>query len=199
MALSKEEKQQLKSDRVKSIFVETTRDMIHSEGIGQVSVRKIADRSGYSLGTVYNHFKNLDELLWMTRDKMLREMAEYLENEVPTVVSEESLSTAMVDYAKYYMKYRNVFKFFFFHHLNSDDKQGTTVVDEQKHQQQVQQTIELIMKLRNCQFEDALLLYRGIIYLVHGMLMMLISDNDGVQSESLEQDIRKSVKLILSQ
>jgi AcrR family transcriptional regulator len=51
------EKQEMK-DRI----VQAAREMFLEEGFEKVSIRKIADRIAYSVGTIYNYFKNKDEL-----------------------------------------------------------------------------------------------------------------------------------------
>lgn len=198
MTLSKEDKRQLKSERVKKVFALTARDMIHEEGITSVTVRKVAERAGYSLGTVYNHFKNIDELLWMTRDYMIREIADLLTKQAPKVESVESLAEIMVQYADYYRLNPNVFRFFYFHHLNQEDNHTSSVIQEDAHQKQTQETITLISRIKSCEPAEAVLTYKTIIYAVHGMLMMFISDNDGISDENMSEEISRLITMIMS-
>ncbi|MET3618282.1 AcrR family transcriptional regulator [Peptoniphilus olsenii] len=53
----------LKEKRMMSYFIEATREIIDEEGINKVTIRRIADKSGYNSATLYNYFKNLDVLL----------------------------------------------------------------------------------------------------------------------------------------
>lgn len=61
----------LKERRVMSYFIEATIEIIEKEGINKVTIRKIADKSGYNSATLYNYFKNLDVLLMYASVKYL--------------------------------------------------------------------------------------------------------------------------------
>lgn len=61
----------LKERRVMSYFIEATIEIIEKEGIDKVTIRKIADKSGYNSATLYNYFKNLDVLLMYASVKYL--------------------------------------------------------------------------------------------------------------------------------
>lgn len=198
MTLSKQDKTQLKSDRVKKVFAITAKDMIIEDGIESISVRKVADRAGYSLGTVYNHFKNIDELLWMARDLMIREIANYLSGQASEVVSLESIIESMVKYADYYRQNPNAFRFFYFHHLNQDDNHTASMINEERHQKQTKANIALIVDLKSCTMSEAVLIFQTIIYAVHGMLMMFISDNDGEANQDMSEEISKLVTMMIS-
>lgn len=53
----------LKEKRMMSYFIEAAIEIIEEEGIEAITLRKIAERSGYNSATLYNYFKNLDVLL----------------------------------------------------------------------------------------------------------------------------------------
>ena len=53
----------IKANRVKSYFIEAAKEIIIKEGPENVSVRKIANLSGYSYGSIYNYYTELNELM----------------------------------------------------------------------------------------------------------------------------------------
>lgn len=53
----------LKEKRMMSYFIDSTREIIDKYGFDEISIRKIAEHSGYNSATLYNYFKNLDVLL----------------------------------------------------------------------------------------------------------------------------------------
>ncbi|EFI41625.1 TetR/AcrR family transcriptional regulator [Peptoniphilus sp. oral taxon 386] len=53
----------LKEKRMMTYYINATREIIDEFGFEEVSIRKIADRSGYNSATLYNYFKNLEVLL----------------------------------------------------------------------------------------------------------------------------------------
>jgi flavodoxin len=71
-------RKEIKTQRVRKVFVGITKKMILEQGIEAVSVRKVADEAGYTVATVYNHFEHADELLSVTRDVLLNDLVLYL-------------------------------------------------------------------------------------------------------------------------
>lgn len=62
--------------RMYQIFIDATIDIIDNEGIDNVTIRKVADKAGYNSATIYNYFKNLDELKFFS---VMSYMQKYLE------------------------------------------------------------------------------------------------------------------------
>lgn len=60
MSRARQEKQ---SAEVKSRILDTARRMIAEEGIGALSVRRIAKEMDYSTGIIYHYFENKDEII----------------------------------------------------------------------------------------------------------------------------------------
>ena len=48
--------------RIMVTFVEATRELIQSEGVDGLSIRKIANEAGYNSATMYNYFRDLEHL-----------------------------------------------------------------------------------------------------------------------------------------
>ncbi|MBN2263533.1 MAG: TetR/AcrR family transcriptional regulator, partial [Prolixibacteraceae bacterium] len=55
---------QIQEERMKGYFVQAAKDILKSEGIKAISVRNIADRAGYSYTTLYNYFKDVNDLVF---------------------------------------------------------------------------------------------------------------------------------------
>jgi len=58
--------------RMRRYLIEATEDLIHDEGFGSVTLRKIGDETGYNTATIYNYFKDLNELLLYSSVKFLK-------------------------------------------------------------------------------------------------------------------------------
>lgn len=71
-------------------FVEATADIISEEGLGAVSIRKVASRAGYSSATMYLYFKDLDELTTMSSISYLRDYLSELAADVEQMQDPES-------------------------------------------------------------------------------------------------------------
>mgnify|MGYP005859619869 FL=1 len=68
-------------------FVDATIDIIDSEGIGALSIRKVAERAGYNSATLYHYFANLRHLTFFSCIRYLREYVEDLPNYLKEVSS----------------------------------------------------------------------------------------------------------------
>src|SRR6056297_2543377 len=61
-------------------FIDATADIIASDGVEKVTVRKVADLAGYNIATLYNYFKNLDHLISMASLKFIKPYTDDLPN-----------------------------------------------------------------------------------------------------------------------
>ena len=57
------EKKQIQEQRIKSYFIQATKEILKGEGLKCISVRNIADKAGYSYATLYNYFKDVQDLI----------------------------------------------------------------------------------------------------------------------------------------
>lgn len=53
----------LRKMRTMRYFVDATRDIIATQGVEAVSIRSIAAKAGYSSGSLYDYFENIDQLI----------------------------------------------------------------------------------------------------------------------------------------
>lgn len=78
------EKINLKRKRIMTYFVDATDEIIEKEGIEKVTIRKVADKTGYNSATIYNYFENLDHLIMFGAMKSIKDYAlalpDYLKN-----------------------------------------------------------------------------------------------------------------------
>ncbi len=62
------------------IFVQATQELIDSDGIQNISVRKIADRAGFHNSTIYLYFENIDKLILLASLKYFTDYKRCLSN-----------------------------------------------------------------------------------------------------------------------
>jgi len=77
-------KRTIKKHRSMSYFIDAAAQIMDEEGIEFVTIRKVADMAGYNSATLYNYFKNLDELILYASIRHLKEytlnLAKYIES-----------------------------------------------------------------------------------------------------------------------
>lgn len=65
-------KKEKKISRMKKYLIEETEGLIQKDGFQAVTLRKIGEETGYNTATIYNYFKDLNELLLYSSVKFLR-------------------------------------------------------------------------------------------------------------------------------
>jgi len=66
-------------EELRELIIDATTAIVEQEGLEGLSAREIAKRIGYSPGTLYNVFENLDDLLLIIEARLLDELAIRLE------------------------------------------------------------------------------------------------------------------------
>ncbi|WP_299393984.1 TetR/AcrR family transcriptional regulator [Pelagibius sp.] len=86
-----------------TLAVEAARAIMVEEGVAQVSARAIAKRIGYSPGTLYNLFENIDAIVYQVNAGTLRALAAFamtaLADKTDPLERAVALGRAYVDYA----------------------------------------------------------------------------------------------------
>lgn len=65
-------------DELRELIIAATTEIVEQNGLEGLSAREIAKRVGYSPGTLYNVFENLDDLLLVIEARLLDELARRL-------------------------------------------------------------------------------------------------------------------------
>lgn len=99
------------------MFIETTRDIIDSDGIDNVTIRKIARASCYNSATIYLYFRDLDELICLASmgyvEDFIRAWADGMKKPMGTL---ETYRFSWEMFATYAFKYPEIYNHLFFYH-----------------------------------------------------------------------------------
>jgi AcrR family transcriptional regulator len=196
MTINEEEKRITKDERVKKIFAETAMEMIKENGIESVSVRKVAEAAAYSMGTLYNHFENLDELLWYTKRFFIEEISTYIDNRSSSY-GEITLRTIFRAYIDYFVENGNVFKFLFFTTLDKAKRADFNLNQVMRVDKQTRETFENYMTKSQCTPEQLQASLKNMLYSIHGMLMIYVTNNEELTKQQLYIDYDSIVDSIL--
>lgn len=199
MVLSKDDKKAIKSQRIQDAFAETAKDIIEKSGVQAVSVRKVAEQSGYSLRTIYNYFKNLDELLWHTRDMMLSDIAEYFMHKNGEITNDDDLKNIFRLFMDYFIERPNVFFFFYCHPLDKQvARSHKRIMDAPEVQGKFAQTFEYMVAKCGISMETVGKISYTIIYALYGMLTLYLSGNDELTLDTIYKQLDDIIELMIS-
>ncbi len=105
-------KKQIKENR-KNAIMNAAEELFLSKNYEATKMQEIADKAGYSKGTVYNHFKSKEELYLAmgikAYDFMLQAAIEYTEKEDPGMKQLMAIGYAYYAFSKEYPNYAMIF------------------------------------------------------------------------------------------
>jgi AcrR family transcriptional regulator len=122
------DRKQIQEQRMKSYFIQAAKDMLKGEGLKSLSVRSVADRAGYSFATLYNYFKDLNELIFVCVKDFQEECLEIVIGKTKKIPDgKEKIKATVMAYISYFLEYPGVFELFFLERMgNIGNKQATS-------------------------------------------------------------------------
>ena len=89
-------RKELKRRRIMTLFILAAEDLIRQDGVRNLTIRKIADVTGYSSATLYSYFADLDELILYAS---IRRRKDYLKRVAREITPD---MTSLAQYRKIY-------------------------------------------------------------------------------------------------
>ncbi|MPM01816.1 hypothetical protein SDC9_48056 [bioreactor metagenome] len=105
---------EIQEQRMRDYFIQACKDLLKGEGLRSVSVRSVADRAGYSFATMYNYFRDINDLLFLCVSDFQNECNEFVAERVKKQSPGEArLRSAVQAYLEYFVEYPGIFELFF--------------------------------------------------------------------------------------
>lgn len=187
------DKNDLKTQRVRGYFLEAAKQIISSEGVESVSARRIADLAGYSYATIYNYFKDIDELLGETKAFMVTDVARHMRDAMDFAPqSIEDVKRLLAVYVRYHLDHPHIFRFFYFYRLS----------DREARKEQYDfsvpwgETFRFLVACGSITEDGVESCAKTLIYAVHGLLALFFSGN-GLTEDTLFEDLDGITEFIL--
>lgn len=197
-----EERQEIKKKRMKNYFLEAAIAAVKKEGADQLTVRKVADAAGYSYATIYNYFKDLNALLWETRQLMIQELVEAVKSKMSSPVKDkEDIKKVFKLYMGYFFEHPEVFRFFCFYPLIKPEVESTGGLGDQSRDPDFSsmwsETFGAFVQNGVLRPEDIEIVAKLMIYSVQGLLTLRFSSAGDMTENQAYQDLEKIVDHLL--
>jgi len=109
----------IQEQRIKSYFIEATKEIIKSEGIKALSVRTVSVRAGYSYATLYNYFKDLNDLIFICVSDFQKECIEFVNQKINDKDPiEVKIKSKIKSLANYFVQYPGIFELMYIEKMN---------------------------------------------------------------------------------
>jgi len=109
-----------KALRNKKIFIEVALELIKNNGTKEISARKVATKAGFSYATIYNYFKDMNQLLYYCIAEILEDCNEYVCEGIDST-DEKRIEILIKRYIKYMIDNPNYFALVFLEDLGDTD------------------------------------------------------------------------------
>ena len=110
-------------DEIREMMLQAAETIVTEEGLSGLKVRKLAMEIGYTVGSIYMVFKNIDDLIMHLKVRVLEDLQRKLEQAVNT---EQDGAQAIVTLARTYLHFANQqfnrWRLVFDHHLPEDEE-----------------------------------------------------------------------------
>lgn len=105
------------AEELRELILKAATELIESDGLAGLSAREIARRIGYSPGTLYNVFDNLDDLVLTIEARLLDRLAARLAEVPPAPSPQEHLQRLAQAYLKFTSENPRLWNLLFEHHM----------------------------------------------------------------------------------
>jgi len=183
--MSAKDQAKQKNELVKNGFLQAAKEIILKEGVESVSVRKIAQATGYSYATIYHYFSDVHTLLLAVKDQMVDDVAAHLTfGDAAPFRTISDLKLANRAYAQYYLDRPHVYHFFYSYRFANDPAPDYDL----KFQDGWAYAYSAFVKDGLLRQQDVKTAAKTVIYAIHGLLALYFSSN-GLSKDALYQDL----------
>ncbi len=190
---------QTKKERTQKDIIKAAKNIIHDKGHEAVTVRYLAEETGYSYTNLYYYFKDVNALLWTLRLDMIEDMITELtsvsfKNDDPV----KEILGAFFCYTDYFFKHPNVFRFFYFYPFVQPEGDDSYQKLEQRFHSMWQTSFIRLIQEGIIQAEDIEVVAKTIIYALQGMIMLSFSSNGSTKKEDIKDELIKLVNYLFN-
>lgn len=108
-------------NRMKDYFIEAAFKLVKNNEA--LSARKIGELAGYSYATIYNYFKDLDELQWYVIDRLFDDLGEKMKKSDKEANPKDRLININKAYIEYFSENPHIFRFIYDSNLGQPPKE----------------------------------------------------------------------------
>ncbi len=165
----------IKQQRVEGYFIDAAKVIIKNEGPQAVTVRKIADISGYSYGSIYNYYKDLDELMFHVKNSMIIDMINTMHQSAKIPQTIEDIQVINREFANFFMDNPNIYEFYYNFPITT---KGKTPIDDIGFNETKLQAYQVFVDKGILAKDDLEAVFWTILCSLYGLLNLYFSSNN---------------------
>ncbi len=107
-------------DNIRNILLEKGRELVCEKGADYLTARKLSDASGYSVGTIYNQFANMDNFILAQNMRTLDDLYDYLSRQLKDSNDYKNLNRYLDGFVNFVLANPNLWFLLYRFHLQSE-------------------------------------------------------------------------------
>ena len=116
------------AERIQGYFTQAAKQILKGEGIRGISARNVARQAGYSYATLYNHFRDINDLVFVCVQDFAEECRHFVIDETDGIVpGKPKIESIVKSYLKYFIQYPGIFELFFLEQLGNSGHQQKNI------------------------------------------------------------------------
>ncbi|MEI7661491.1 MAG: TetR/AcrR family transcriptional regulator [Bacteroidota bacterium] len=122
---------QIQSERMRGYFIDAAKELLKGEGLKSVSTRSVAEKAGYSYATLYNYFRDINDLVFeCVRDFQSECEAFVKAGSRKAAPGREKIRAITSAYIDYFIEYPGTFELCFLERIRgiADRKELTELI-----------------------------------------------------------------------
>lgn len=179
-------------------MIDAVKEIIATEGVDSVTVRKVADIAGYSYATIYNYFSDINELLWyVTADYLdgIIEMFSSIEQKDKTGLA--LFKEAYKTYVLFYLDNPAVYRFLFFMDLGPPPDKVREKLQNPALAKMQTTALEICVSEGRIKKEEIPVIGELLTGFTHGLLLFYFADRMQLDRESLLAKLEMTIEFFL--
>lgn len=188
-----------KREKTRKDLLTAAKGVVHEKGHETLTVRNLAEITGYSYTSLYYYFKDLPSLFWALRLEMIEEMIQELANPVAVLQDPvEEIIDVFHRYLLYFLDHPAVFRFFYFYSFQKPEEDISTPLLEQRFQSMWTTSFVRLIEAGIVVPDEVELAAKTIIYMLQGRILLHLSANGYASRESLLSETAQLIRYILN-
>jgi AcrR family transcriptional regulator len=183
----------IKQQRVEGYFIDAAKVIIKNEGPQAVTVRKVADISGYSYGSIYNYYKDLDELMFHVKNSMIIDMINTMHQSAKIPQTIEDIQVINREFANFFMDNPNIYEFYYNFPITT---KGKTPIDDIGFNETKLQAYQVFVDKGILAKDDLEAVFWTILCSLYGLLNLFFSSN-GLTKEDVYSGLDRIIEFTL--
>jgi len=182
---------------VRKEYISIAKQMILEDSVESVSVRRIAEKAGCSYATIYNYFKDINELFWFTIVEFLKDIIKKTEPyESKDLYCVNDLKELYQLYMNFFFDNPNIFNFFFAFDIGMPPQELLEFVFPPKMQQ-------LAIKIYNSissddlSNEDVTIRCNIVTDAIHGKLLFIMGNKEIASKDEVLDSVNKLIDIVI--